>query len=73
MNLFLDSLIELTSYEMESVMNNNALIEDAVLGLRELGYKVNDINQILPKLTENKYDSSSQYLKEGLRLLKELN
>jgi len=60
-------------YEMESVMNNNVLIEDAVLGLRELGYKVSDINQILPKLTENKYDSSSQYLKEGLRLLKELN
>ena len=60
-------------YEMESVRNNNALIEDALLGLRELGYKVNDINKILPKLTESKFDSSSDYLKEGLRLLKELN
>lgn len=60
-------------YEMESVKNNNSIIEDAVLGLRELGYKVNDINQILPKLSECKFESSSEYLKEGLKLLKELS
>ena len=60
-------------YEMESVINKNTIIEDAVLGLRELGYKVNDINQILPKLNECKFESSSEYLKEGLRLLKEIS
>ena len=72
-NLTNNSFKPIKPYEMESVRNNNALIEDALLGLRELGYKVNDINQILPKLTENKFESSSEYLKEGLRLLKELS
>ena len=56
-------------YEMESVTLRNSLIEDAVLGLKELGYKAGDINTILPQLSQNSFDTSGEYLKEGLRLL----
>ena len=58
-------------YEMESTIKANALIDDAVLGLKELGYKTSEINAILDKLSGYHYESSSDYLKEGLRLLKE--
>lgn len=56
-------------YEMESVTAMNSMIEDAVLGLKELGYKAGDINAILPQLSQNVFESSGEYLKEGLRLL----
>ena len=58
-------------YEMESVIKTNSLIDDAVLGLKELGYKANEINDILDKLSQYNYETSSEYLKEGLRLIKE--
>lgn len=58
-------------YEMESVVQSNEIIEEALLGLRELGYKVSDIDKILPELSKCKYESSGEYLKEGLRLLRE--
>ena len=58
-------------YEMESVMKSNELLEDALEGLRGLGYKASEVNAIAPKLSEYRYDSSAAYLKEGLRLLKE--
>ena len=54
---------------MESVTAMNSMIEDAVLGLKELGYKAGDINAILPQLSQNVFESSGEYLKEGLRLL----
>ena len=56
-------------YEMPSVEKTNSLIDDAVAGLKELGYKVADINAILPKLNECSFETSSEYLKEGLKLL----
>ena len=58
-------------YEMESVTLKNSYIDDAVLGLKELGYKTADINKILPKLNTYSYESPGDYLKEGLRLLQE--
>ena len=58
-------------YEMESVSQMNALIDDAILGLKELGYKMADIKGILPQLNECQYESSSDYLKEALKLLNE--
>ena len=58
-------------YEMESVLKSNELLEDALEGLRGLGYKASEVNAIAPKLSEYQYDSSAAYLKEGLRLLKE--
>ena len=60
-------------YEMEAVVLKNSYIDDAVLGLKELGYKASDINKILPKLNTYTYESPADYLKEGLRLLKEAN
>ena len=59
-------------YEMESQIAVNSMIDDAVLGLKELGYKVTDINTILPELSKCEYESSGEYLKEGLRLLKDI-
>lgn len=56
---------------MESKVQENAMVDDALLGLKELGYKTADINRILPQLMEKTYDSSAECLKEGLRLLNE--
>ena len=56
-------------YEMASVTKTNSLIEEAVAGLKELGYKQADINKIIDKLSENKLDSSSEYIKLALKLL----
>ena len=58
-------------YEMESTMQENSIIDDALLGLKELGYKTADINSILPQLMEKEYTTSADCLKEGLRLLNE--
>lgn len=60
-------------YEMESVTVVNSMIDDALLGLRELGYKVADINAILPELSAKSFETSGEYLKEGLKLLKQKN
>lgn len=56
-------------YEMASVAKTNSLIDDAVAGLKELGYKQADINKILDKLYETKLDSSGEYIKLALKLL----
>ena len=58
-------------YEMESRIQENAIIDDALLGLKELGYKTADINRILPQLMNQSYSSSAECLKEGLKLLNE--
>ncbi|MBO4918898.1 MAG: DUF4236 domain-containing protein [Erysipelotrichaceae bacterium] len=58
-------------YEMESKAEADSIIDDALLGLKELGYKTADINRILPQLMEKEYASSAECLKEGLRLLNE--
>jgi len=56
-------------YEMASVTKANSLIDDALLGLKELGYKTSDIEKILPSLSEKQFADSSEALKEALRLL----
>lgn len=56
-------------YEMPSVEKANSLVEDAIAGLKELGYKVQDINAILPQLNECSFETSGEYLKEALKLL----
>ena len=56
-------------YEMPSIEKANSLIDDAIAGLKELGYKNARINEILPKLNECKFETSSEYLKEALKLL----
>ena len=58
-------------YESEAVVKTNSLIDEAVLGLKQLGYKSADIDRIYDKLSEYQYESSGDYLKEALRLIKE--
>ncbi len=60
-----------TPYEMESVAQMNAMVEDAVLALKEWGYKTADINRIYPELSRMQLESVADYLREGLRLLGE--
>ena len=56
-------------YEMPTVAKANSIVEDVVAGLKELGYKAADINRIVPALSEMEFESSSDCLKEALRLL----
>ncbi len=58
-------------YEMESSLKTSELVEDALAALKELGYKTGELNAIKDRLSEYRYENSSDYLKEGLRLLKE--
>ena len=58
-------------YEMESVIKANELVEDALGALKQLGYKSAELNGIRERLSECRYETSGEYLKEGLRLLKE--
>lgn len=59
-------------YEMASTTKTNNILDDVIEGLKELGYKINDINKIIPNLKELKLESSSDYLKEALKLLANL-
>lgn len=56
-------------YEMASTTKTNSLIDDAIAGLKELGYKQADINKVLDKLNEEKLQSSGEYIKLALKLL----
>lgn len=56
-------------FEMPSIEKANSLIDEAIAGLKELGYKNASINEIIPKLNEMKFESSGEYLKEALKLL----
>ena len=47
----------------------NAELEEAVAGLKALGYKAYEINGILPQLQKLDKQSADKYLKEGLKLL----
>ncbi len=58
-------------YEMESVIKTNELVDDALKALKELGYKSAELKSIAEKLNEYRYETAGEYLKEGLRLLKE--
>ena len=58
-------------YETKIVIKTNSLVEEAALGLKEFGYKKAEIDAILPKLSEYHYETSGEYLKQALRLIKE--
>lgn len=67
------SFKEIKPFEMPSLEKANNMIDEAVSGLKELGYKNSLINEILPKLNELKLNSSSEYLKEALKIISEHN
>ncbi|MBQ9037607.1 MAG: Holliday junction branch migration protein RuvA [Erysipelotrichaceae bacterium] len=48
---------------------NNEKLDEAVLGLKALGYKTYEINGVLPELRKMNDLSVDEYLKEGLKLL----
>ena len=56
-------------FAMPSLEKVNNLVEEAIYGLKELGYKNSTINEILPKLNELKLENSGEYLKEALKLI----
>ena len=58
-------------YEMESVIRSNEMVDEAIEGLKGLGYKPAQIAVIETRLAECRYETTSEYLKEGLRLLNE--
>lgn len=58
-------------YETKITVRTNELIDEAVLGLKQLGYKKSDIEAVLPELSEYQLESSGEYLKQALRLMKE--
>ena len=58
-------------YEMESALQTNELIDDAIAALKELGYKASELTSVRERLSEYRYENPGDYLKEGLRILKE--
>ena len=58
-------------YEMESLIAANELLDDAMQAMKQLGYKSSELTKIREKLSDYRYETSGEYLKEGLRLLKE--
>ena len=58
-------------FETELKIKTDSLIDEAVLGLKELGYKKEEINKVLSKLSEYQFETSGEYLKEALRLMRE--
>ncbi len=60
-------------YDMESVVKANEMVEDAIEAMKQLGYKSSELSGIRERLSEYRYETSGEYLKEGLRLLKEEN
>lgn len=53
----------------QSESEKNELLEDALTGLKSLGFKSNEINSILKELSSHKFSTVDEYLSEGFRLL----
>ena len=62
---------EIKPYEIPSIEKANSMIEEVIAGLKELGYKNALIQEILPELNKIELNSTSEYLKEALKLLNE--
>ena len=64
------SFKEIKPYSNNKEIAKNTALDDAVAGLKELGYKAGDIAKILPKLEESGLSDSGEILKNGLKMLK---
>ncbi len=66
-------ILDLKGKLVESDNNNNVkeniLLKEAIEGLKSLGYKNFEINQISNELTKMNLQTVDEYLKEGLKLL----
>ena len=56
-------------YETETVIRSNELADEALEALKGLGYKAGELKLIEERLKECQFETSAEYLKEGLRLL----
>lgn len=57
-------------FENETTSLNDSLTKDAVLALKELGYKKTDIDKVIDKLQNDKFNSSGEYVKKALKILR---
>ncbi len=67
--IILDLKGKLVEDEKQETAKTNEAVEEAVLGLKSLGYKSYEINTILGELSKMDLPSSDEYLKAGLKLL----
>ena len=58
-------------YEDEDKEISDAMLEEAVLALKELGFSDDTVRKILPALSEEPEATVSDYVKKGLKLLSE--
>lgn len=56
-------------FEMKSEEIANSAIDEAIAALKQLGYKSEIVNEIIPQLKELNLNDSAEYLKEALKLI----
>ena len=73
----IDSLIEVLTiknpnlFELKESRDVDKAMDDVVSALVNLGYKKEDVLKIIPDLKNKHFDSLEDYIKEGLRVLRE--
>ncbi|MDO4378433.1 MAG: Holliday junction branch migration protein RuvA [Erysipelotrichia bacterium] len=67
--IILDLKGKLIASDNNNNVKENILLKEAIEGLKSLGYKNFEINQISNELTKMNLQSVDEYLKEGLKLL----
>jgi len=67
--IILDLKGKLVETDNNDTVKDSVALKDAVSGLKSLGYKASEVNQVLPDLRKMNLSSSDEYLKEGLKLL----
>lgn len=70
-NMSLDySFKSIKPYTLASMDSSDSIINDAVSGLERLGFKSKDIANIIPDLKKLNLNTTEDYIKEALKLLK---
>ncbi|MBQ3385018.1 MAG: Holliday junction branch migration protein RuvA [Erysipelotrichaceae bacterium] len=67
--IILDLKGKLVEDEKAAGTKNTIELEEAVSGLKSLGYKAYEINTVLPELRKNSGATAEELLREGLRLI----
>lgn len=67
--IILDLKGKLVEDEKQAAGKNTVALEEAISGLKSLGYKAYEINTVLPDLRKMSNRSTDEILREGLRLI----
>ena len=67
--IILDLKGKLVEDEKQAAGKNTVALEEAISGLKSLGYKAYEINTVLPDLRKMSNRSTNEILREGLRLI----